>query len=110
MTGFPITGRNRYRPLVSRSGPFPGGAGLGRRWRLARHFFEVDPCAECRVRAGQDDCVDTRVAPGGTDGIPEGVHQCSVEGVARLGPVQGQRGHPVLDLDDDERITLHGAA
>ena len=70
----------------------------------ARRLGEVVARAEARARAAHDHGVDLAVGVGVPERLVQLLEQLQRQGVALLGPVQGDAGAPALDLDGDLRV------
>ncbi|BCO35836.1 hypothetical protein MHEC_22690 [Mycobacterium heckeshornense] len=68
------------------------------------HLTKVGAGAEGSPSAGQQHHRDPRILGRGQQGLGGGVVEGLVEGVERLGPVQGKGAYPVLVVD----VQYHG--
>src|SRR6266852_5150454 len=80
-------------------------AALGGRVLLP-HALDVTSCAEVAARSRQDDDARPRIALDVVEGLHELLAHGQVEGVARLGTIEGEGGD-ALDRIQDDRLISH---
>ena len=69
--------------------------------RIAPRLGHVVTRAEALARAGEHDAADGRVGVGLREAVDELLLHLEGRGVPGVGPVQGDRGHPVGDVEQD---------
>mmetsp|Transcript_23312 Transcript_23312/g.40485 ORF Transcript_23312/g.40485 Transcript_23312/m.40485 type:complete len:241 (+) Transcript_23312:2883-3605(+) len=71
---------------------------------LVLHHLDVGAGGKRLFRAGDDDAPHLVIGLRGAHGIRHFAHQLVIEGIQRLGPVQGHLGDVVFYFDDDRLI------
>jgi hypothetical protein len=69
---------------------------------VAAELLQVEAGTEGGVGARKDEDVDVDAAVGFSDQASEGVDELDRHGVAGVGPVEGDGGHPVRHLEQDD--------
>jgi len=99
-----MTGRNRYKPLLKRSGPSPAARSGALDGDSPDTSLRSTPAQNAGSAPVQNDDVDAGVLVRPEDGVPERVSHRPAQRVSSVGPVERHGRDAILDVEPDNRL------